>query len=54
MPCKGGYRKSIEERKQQIREERERTLADPCRNLWLSLVEQVHHSHVGFDGLTHP
>jgi hypothetical protein len=54
MPCKGGYRKSIEERKRQIREERERAITDPYRRLWLWLVEQVHHSFAGFDGLSHP
>jgi hypothetical protein len=54
MPCKGGYRESIEEGKRQIREERERTLTDPYRRLWVSLVEQVHHSPTGFDGLSHP
>src|SRR5258705_12112062 len=33
MPCKGGYRVSIEERKRYIREERERRLTDPYRKL---------------------
>jgi hypothetical protein len=53
MPCKGGYRESIEEGKRYIREERERRLTDPYWKLWMSLVEQVHHSPTGFDGLSH-
>ena len=54
MPCKGGYRESIEARKREIHEERERDRTNPDRRLWLSLVEQVHHSATGFDGLSHP
>lgn len=54
IPCKGRYRDSIEEGKRCIREERERRLTDPYRKLWVSLVEQVHHSATGFDGLSHP
>lgn len=54
MPCKGGYRESIEEGKRYIREERERRLTDPYWKLWMSLVEQVYHSPTGFDGLSHP
>ncbi len=54
MPCKGGYRESNEEGKRHIREQRERMLTDPYRRLWIWLVEQVHHSPSGFDGLSHP
>ena len=54
MPCKGGYRVSIEEGKRYIREERERRLTDPYRKLWVSLVEKVYQSPTGFDGLSHP
>jgi Domain of unknown function (DUF4375) len=54
MPCKGGYRQSIEEGKRYIREERERRLTDPYWKLWVSLVEQVYHSPTRFDGLSHP
>ena len=54
MLCKGGYRESIEARKREIHEERERERTDPYRRLWLSLIEQVHHSSTGFDGLSHP
>lgn len=54
MPCKGGYRESIEARKREIHEEREREPTDPYSRLWLSLIEQVHHSSTGFDGLSHP
>jgi len=53
MPCKGGYRESIEEGRRYIREQRERRLTDPYWKLWISLVEQVHHSPTGFDGLSH-
>lgn len=53
MPCKGGYRESIEARKREIQEERETELSDPYRRLWLSLVNQVCHSAAGFDGLSH-
>jgi|SRR5450631_1380688 len=53
MPCKGGYRESIEEGKRYIREERERMLTDPYRKLWVSLVELVYHSPSAFDGLSH-
>lgn len=54
MPCKGGYRESIETRKREIDEERERERTDPYRRLWLSLMEQVYRSSTGFDGLSHP
>jgi hypothetical protein len=54
MPCKGGYRESIEEGKRHNREQRETMLTDPYRKLWIWLVEQVHHSPGGFDGLSHP
>ena len=54
MPCKGGYRESIEARKREIQEERERERTDPYRHLWLSLINQVYHSPAGFDGLSHP
>ena len=39
MPCKRGYRESIEEGKRYIREERERRLTEIYRMLWMSLVE---------------
>jgi Domain of unknown function (DUF4375) len=54
IPCKGGYRESIEEGKRYIREEREKRLTDPYRKVWVSLVEKVYHSTTGFDGLSHP
>ncbi len=54
MPCKGDYRESIEDGKRRIREQREREITDPYRRLWLSLVEQVHHSPAGFDGFSQP
>jgi hypothetical protein len=54
MPCKGGYRESIDEGKRHIGEQRERMLTDPYRKLWVSLAELVHRSPSGFDGLSHP
>ena len=54
MPCKGGYRESIDEGKRHVGEQRERMLTDPYRKLWVSLVELVHLSPSGFDGLSHP
>ncbi|MGA7632252.1 MAG: DMP19 family protein [Terriglobales bacterium] len=54
MPCKGGYRESIEEGKRHNREQLEEMLTDPYRKLWVSLVEKVYHSPTGFDGLSHP
>jgi len=59
MPCKGGYRESIEAGKRYAQErrdalerrERDRTEAD--LRLWSSLIEQVHYSPAGFDGLSH-
>src|ERR1700732_2019660 len=44
MPCKGGYRESIDEGKRHIGEQRERMLTDPHRKLWVLLVELVHRS----------
>jgi hypothetical protein len=54
MPCKGGYRESIDEGKRHLGEQRERMLTDPYRKLWVSLVELVHLSPSGFDGLSDP
>jgi hypothetical protein len=54
MPCKGGYRESIDEGKRHLGEQRERMLTDPYRKLWVSLVEVVHLTPSGFDGLSHP
>jgi len=34
MPCKGGYRESIDEGKRHVGEQRERMLTDPYRKLW--------------------
>ena len=52
-PCKGGYRESMEAARRLYREESERDRTDPFRKLWLSLVQQVHYSSIGFDGLSH-
>jgi hypothetical protein len=53
MPCTTGYREKMEERKPQNRQERERMLTDPDREVWVSLVELVHHAPNVFDGLSH-
>ena len=51
MPCKGGYRESIEEGKRQ--RERERAYEkSPERRHWLALVERVHKSNEGFYSLS--
>jgi len=54
LPCKGGYRARIEAGKNLREQERERELTDPDHKLWLSLVEDVFHSPLGFEGLSHP
>ena len=54
MPCKGGYRERLEAEKKLREEERERERTDPDRKLWLSLVEEVYYSPLGFEGLSHP
>lgn len=54
MPCKGGYRERLEAEKKLREEERERERTDPDRKLWLSIVEEVYYSPLGFDGLSHP
>jgi hypothetical protein len=52
-PCKGGYRKNIEDGKRQ-REERKKAEAnpDPATKHWRWLVKQVYHSPGGFAGLS--
>lgn len=53
MPCKGGYRQSIEDSKRRILAEREAERTDPFRKLWLSLVMRVHDPSGGFGFLAH-
>lgn len=48
-PRKGGYRDSIG----RAREERQQTKSDSHRQLWISLVERVHHPSRPFDALSH-
>ncbi|MCC5849529.1 MAG: DUF4375 domain-containing protein [Verrucomicrobia bacterium] len=48
MPCKQGNRESIEASKEYYKKLKE---YDPVRELWKSLVERVHHSEAGLDGL---
>jgi hypothetical protein len=47
-----GTREAIEAGKQWAKEERERQLHDPYRKLWRELVQRVHYSEEGFEGLT--
>jgi uncharacterized protein DUF4375 len=52
MPCKGGYRETIDESKRRAREEREQMRTDPFRKLWVSLVERADAPAGGFDRLS--
>ena len=52
MPCKGGYRETIDESKRRAREEREQMRNDPFRKLWVSLVERADGPAGGFDRLS--
>jgi len=52
MPCKGGYRKSLEENKRRAIEEREADRTDPFRALWRSLVNRVYNLPGGFESLS--
>jgi hypothetical protein len=52
MPCKGGYRKSMEKSRLQAIEEREAERVHPFRRHWRSLVERVHSSPNGFYALS--
>ena len=52
MPCKGGYRQSIEDSKRRVVEEREDERVHPFRRHWRSMVERVHNSPNGFDSLS--
>lgn len=53
MPCKGGYRKRIDESKRRREQER---LHDQSteRKYWLDLVSRVHKTKDGFSGLSKP
>jgi hypothetical protein len=50
MPCKQGTRKQIDAAIK--RREEQLNLVDPFRELWLSLVNKVHKTEAGYDGLT--
>lgn len=52
MPCKNGYRKNIEDAKAYYTREKELDKTCPFRALWRELVERVHHTELGFQGLT--
>lgn len=54
MPCKGGYRQSIEDSKRRAVEEREAERTDPFRALWSSLVKRGHFLPGGFESLSEP
>jgi hypothetical protein len=52
MPCKGGYRKNIEESK--VRYEQDKKYRETAEHKhWLWLINQVHKSETGFYGLSH-
>jgi hypothetical protein len=51
MPCKGGYRKDIEEGRRRIEEEKKRR-DSPGDRFWRSLVDRVHRTPEGYGGLT--
>jgi hypothetical protein len=51
MPCKGGYRRSIEAAIIR-REEDKQYRASPAWKHWCALVERVHKTPSGFDGLS--
>jgi Domain of unknown function (DUF4375) len=51
MPCKGGYRKNMDESGRRHEEDR-RYRASPQWKHWLSLVDRVHKTADGFSGLS--
>lgn len=51
MPCKGGYRKNIEESIRRQEEERQYRASPPWKH-WVSLVDRVHKTPAGFSGLS--
>lgn len=52
MPCKGGYRKSIDASK--IRYEQDKRFREDAEHKhWQWLVDQVHKTETGFSGLSH-
>ena len=51
MPCKGGYRKSIEESIRRQEEDRQYKASPPWK-YWLSLTDRVHKTPEGFSGLS--
>lgn len=51
MPCKGGYRKQIEDGEKQRIEERE-YLQSPERKYWIALVDRVFQTQQGIEGLS--
>lgn len=53
-PCKGGYRKQIEESQRHSHEMREYERTDQFRKLWVSLVQRVFSSPTSFEGLSKP
>ena len=51
MPCKGGYRQSMQESKRRYEEER-RYRETPAYRHWVWLVDQVHGEGAGFESLS--
>jgi hypothetical protein len=52
MPCSTGKREDMEAGKRWYREQRERARNDPLKKLWDDLVQRVHHTAEGLDGLS--
>ncbi|UTY60495.1 DUF4375 domain-containing protein [Massilia sp. erpn] len=53
MPCKGGYRASIEARRHG-RARDHAVAANPQAQMWAALLHQVRQDAAGIDGLNHP
>jgi hypothetical protein len=54
VPCKNGTRESIETSRLRYREESNLDETDPARIYWSALVNRVHKTDEGFDGLSEP
>jgi hypothetical protein len=50
MPCKQGNRENLERAKEYYKKQKE---YNPFRELWTSLVQRVHQTEAGYEGLTH-
>jgi hypothetical protein len=52
VPCRNGTRETMEASRRWYREERERDKTDPGRIYWRALVDKVHRTEAGFEGLS--